>query len=178
MKIINKMKYLALLSIMLVSLLPVGTAGALSVQPKISGEPEKMSIREFVDTMEYPSPVVNVDTSKFKNDDIYSCSLVNQQPADYVVMRPRQSFDMTWVVVNDGTAVWHGGQTSYAHYSGVPMYANGSAYLVPETVGLGGKLRMTIDMEAPKNPGTYSTTWALLTGNSRICRMYLIVTVK
>lgn len=174
----QKITHIALLVFMLVSLFPTSSVFALAQQPKISGEPEQMSMREFVDTLEHPGMPIEVDTDKFHPDDTYACTWVNQQPADYIVMKPRQSFDMTWVVQNTGDAVWHASESSYAFYSGTRLYTHSSAYQLPADVGKGGKLRMTIDMEAPKDPGFYQTTWAVLTGNTRVCRMYLLLYVQ
>ena len=171
MKNLTRIKYIALLAILLISMLPLGIAGAKSAQPSITGEP-------VVDTLDYTLERAKVKVRNYAPDTTYGCTLVNQNPVDYVVMRPRQTFDMNWVVVNTGKAVWHTGTTVYSFYSGVPMYTKEEAYQLPADVGIGGKLKMTIDMEAPKNPGTYSTTWAILTGNTRVCRMFLIITVK
>ena len=171
MKIFPKIKTYAILAVLLVTMFSFSIASAKSALPSIIGEP-------VVDTMDYHLVPNKVKVEKYAPDDTYACELVNQNPVDYVVMRPRQSFDMNWVVVNTGKAVWHSSTTVFSFYSGVPMYTYLSSYQLPADVGKGAKLKMTIDMEAPKNPGTYSTTWALLTGTSRICRMYLIVTVK
>lgn len=178
MKITQKNLSIILLVFMLVSLLPTSSAFALAQQPKIDGEPEAMSAREFVDTLEHPRTPIDVNTDKFHPDETYACTWINQQPADYIEMKPRQSFDMTWVVQNTGDAVWHASESSYAYYSGVAMYTKSAAYALPADVGKGEKLRMTIDLEAPKSPGVYSTTWAVLTGNTRVCRMFLILVVK
>ena len=172
MKKFKQIKYIALLAILLVSIVPFSPAGAASIQPRITGEPQ-------VDTLDYHIRPVKVNVEKFAPSETYGCTLLNQNPQDEIVMVPRQAFDMTWVVQNTGDAVWHAATSSYAFYGGTPMYAKEAAYQIPEDIMRGGKLKMTIDFEAPKEPGLYTTYWAILTGgNTRVCRMYLTVIVK
>lgn len=170
----KKMIYLLLL---IALFMPGTSVFAANAQPKIWGEPEFFSYRDEI-IFTAVEDEVDVDVYQYNPKDSYTCEWVNQQPPDYVVVKPRQSFDMNWTVVNSGTAVWHAGSTMVAYYDGYPMHTHMAAYALTENVGLGEKLHVRVDMEAPKLPGTYTTSWALLTGNTRICRMYLILTVK
>lgn len=171
------MKKLLYILLLIALLLPASSVFAANAQPLIVGEPE------FFDHRGIPAvtPVedeVDLDVYVYDTKDPYSCQFVTQQPPDDVVLNPRQSFDMNWTVINDGSAVWHAGSTMFAYYSGTPTYTHEAAYALTETVGLGEKLHIRVDMEAPKSSGVYSTTWAVLTGNTRICRVYFNFTVK
>jgi len=171
------MKKILYILLLIALLLPTSSVFAANAQPRIWGEPE------FFDHRDIPAvtPVVDVpdlEVYQYDTTDPYSCRFVTQQPPDDTVLKPRQSFDMNWTVVNNGSAVWHAGSTMFAFYSGTPTYTHEAAYALTETVGLGEKLHIRVDMEAPKNPGVYSTTWAILTGNTRICRVFFSFTVK
>lgn len=170
----KKMLYLLLLIALLV---PSGSVFAANALPHVDGEPYFFYLRD-VTPVEEVTEELDINKYQYDAEDAYSCQWVNQQPPDYVVVKPRQSFDMNWTVVNDGSAVWHAGSTMISYYSGTPMHTHADAYSLTETVGLGEKLHVTVDMEAPKNPGNYTTTWALFTGNTRICRMFITLTVK
>lgn len=172
------MKKLLYILLLIMLLLPAGNVFAASNQA-----PLKWVDPVFFDHREIPAvtPVVDeldLDVYEYDTTDPYSCQFVTQQPPDDVALKPRQSFDMNWTVINNGSAVWHAGSTMFAYYSGTPTYTHQSTYALTETVGLGGKLHIRVDMEAPKQPGVYSTTWAVLTGNTRICRVYFNFTVK
>lgn len=171
------MKKLLYILLLIALLLPSSSVFAANAQPRIWGEPE------FFDHRDIPAvtPVVDeldLDVYEYDTTDPYSCQFVTQQPPDYTVLKSRQSFDMNWTVVNNGSAVWHAGSTMVSYYSGTPMHTHADAYTLTENVGLGEKLHIRVDMEAPKQSGNYTTTWAILTGNTRICRVFLTITVK
>ncbi|MEI6289676.1 MAG: NBR1-Ig-like domain-containing protein [Chloroflexota bacterium] len=107
----------------------------------------------------------------------YSCKLTAQTPADWVKMVRRQSFDAYWTVQNTG-AVWNSSSTRFVYLGGTKFQTHGDSFYIGKNVGLGSKIKLGVDMMAPKTPGTYSTTWALKSGNTTFCRVTLIVTVK
>ena len=108
----------------------------------------------------------------------YGCTLVTQTPSDWVYMVKRQSFDAYWTVKNTGSAVWYSGSTKFAYLGGTKMQTKGDSFQIGNNVGRGGKIKLGVDMIAPKTPGTYSTTWALISGNTQVCRVTLTLTVK
>lgn len=107
----------------------------------------------------------------------YGCTLVRQSPADWVKMKSRQDFDMYWTVQNTGNAVWHANSTKFAYVGGTKMQTHGDAFRLNDDVGRGKKIKLGVDMVAPKAMGTYSTLWSLYSGNTSFCRVTLIVTV-
>ncbi len=112
-----------------------------------------------------------------ENTSSYGCSLVSQSPKDWVKMKIRQSFDMTWTVQNTGNAVWHTGVTTISYVSGAKMQTHGNSFDISADVSRGGKSILTVDMIAPKVPGTYTALWALSTGKAKFCRVSIILTV-
>jgi hypothetical protein len=57
------------------------------------------------------------------------------------------------------------------------MQTHGDAIRLYNDVGRGKKIKLGEDMIAPKSLGTYSTLWALYSGNTRFCRVTLTLTV-
>lgn len=107
----------------------------------------------------------------------YGCTLVRQTPNDWVKMESRESFDVYWTVQNTGGAVWHANATKFAYVGGTKFQTRGDAFRINNDVGRGQKIKLGVDMVAPKSLGTYSTLWALYSGNTRFCRVTLVLTV-
>ncbi len=107
----------------------------------------------------------------------YSCKLVSQTPSDWVKMVRRQAFDAYWTVQNTG-AVWNSSSTRFVYLGGAKFQTHGDSFYIGKNIGVGSKIKLGVDMVAPKTPGTYSTTWALKSGNTTFCRVTLILTVK
>ena len=106
----------------------------------------------------------------------YSCTLVNQSPKDWVTMKPRQSFDMMWTVLNTGRT-WNADYTQFKYLWGAKMQTRGDFFDLYGNVGRGKRVKLGIDMIAPKTPGTYPITWGLYSGGIRVCTLTFIVTV-
>lgn len=107
----------------------------------------------------------------------YGCTLLKQTPLDWKKMRPRQYFDAVWTVQNSGSTVWHGSSTKFAYVGGAKMQTRGDEFKLSNDVGRGKKVKLSVDMNAPKALGTYSTLWALFSGNQRFCKVTLTITV-
>jgi len=120
-------------------------------------------------------PVISMNVSNSSSTG-YSCSLVRQTPLDWTKMRSRQYFDMAWTVENTG-AVWHAGTIKLVYVGGTKMQTNGSELTLSNDVGRGKKIKLLVDMEAPKARGIYSTLWALYSGNQRFCKLTLSINV-
>lgn len=108
----------------------------------------------------------------------YACAVFSQKPKDYVIMSPRQEFDMKWTLLNTGTKTWTDHSTDYKHVRGELMHQHASVYNINKHVGPGGKLEITIDMVAPKEKGTHVTYWGLANGSQHFCQFYIIVVVQ
>jgi hypothetical protein len=108
----------------------------------------------------------------------YGCSLVSQSPKDWTKMKPRQSFDARWTVLNTGSRSWLKSGTDLLYISGTKMQTHGDTFDMPKNVGPDGKIALYVDMIAPKTKGTYTSYWGLSNGSQPFCRFYLIVTVK
>ncbi len=127
--------------------------------------------------MSIAAPVLSLQVENTTSS-AYRCTWVSQTPSDWVKMVSRQSFDTYWTVKNTGSAIWHSNSTRFAYVSGTKFQTRTNSFYIPSNVGLGGKIKLGVDMMAPKAKGTYSTLWALYSGNTQFCRVTLILTVK
>ena len=53
-----------------------------------------------------------------------------------------------------------------------------SGYDLSKSVPVGVTTDIVVDMEAPKNPGTYTTYWTLKKGDAKFCKVSLTIVVK
>ena len=126
--------------------------------------------------MSITAPVISLNVES-NTSSSYGCTLVKQTPADWVYMQKRQSFDVYWTVLNSGGTIWHSSATTFKYVGGAKMQTHGSSFRLNNDVGRGKKIKLGVDMIAPKSLGTYSTLWALYAGNTRFCRVTLTLTV-
>jgi hypothetical protein len=122
--------------------------------------------------MSITAPVISLNTSSS-----YGCTLVKQSPLDWVYMQKRQSFDVYWTVANTGGTVWPANATKFQYVGGAKMQTHGDSFRIGNDVSRGKKIKLGVDMIAPKYLGTYSTLWALYAGNTMFCRVTLTLTV-
>jgi hypothetical protein len=127
--------------------------------------------------MSLAAPLISVSTESNASSSGYGCTLVRQTPLDWTKMRSRQYFDAAWTVVNSGNAVWHMSATKLEYVGGAKMQTHGDEIGLSNDVGRGKKIKLVVDMNAPKALGTYSTLWALFSGNTRFCKVTLTITV-
>ncbi len=53
-----------------------------------------------------------------------------------------------------------------------------SGYDLSKSVPVGVTTDIVVDMESPKNPGTYTTYWTLKKGEDEFCKVSLTIVVK
>lgn len=125
-----------------------------------------------------PTPLVSPTFAPSgKSSDHYACQVVKVSPPNGTVFTPRQDFDAYWVVKNIGKRNWDRTEVHYAYLSGDKIHIV-SGYDLSETLASGNILDLGVDMQAPKDPGTYTTTWTLQTANKTFCPLTLTIKVK
>ncbi len=108
----------------------------------------------------------------------YSCRVVSVSPASGTQVDPGYDFDGVWVIKNTGTKTWSLGEVDFNYLKGTKFQKYADGFDLPQAVNPGGQLTLTVDMAAPHEKGTYTTTWILVKGNTNICRLNLDLTVK
>jgi hypothetical protein len=98
-----------------------------------------------------PTPTRTVDQADW----------IKQSPVDGTILSPGQDFDMVWTIKNTGINPWTPNY-KYAFARGARVHKFDSSYTINRTVGVDETIDLLVDMEAPREPGGYTTVWRLL----------------
>ena len=107
----------------------------------------------------------------------YGCQILNLEPAIGTVFSPRTTFIAKWGVKNIGRNDWFRANMDYMYVRGDRLHKV-SSYSIPKGAETGKNVVLPVDMETPKNLGTYTTTWALVVDNFQFCPMTLTIVVQ
>lgn len=125
-----------------------------------------------------PTPLVlPSSTSGGTSSENYSCQVTRVSPANGSRFNPRDDFDAVWTVRNNGQKNWDRTDIDYVYSSGDKIHKV-SGYDLTENVRTGNSIDLGVDMQAPKNSGTYSTTWIMRAGSREFCTLKLTIVVK
>ena len=98
-------------------------------------------------------------------------------PANGTSFKARDDFDAVWKVKNIGQKNWDKNGVDYFYASGAKLHKV-AAYDMSANVPVGSTTDIIVDMTAPKDAGSYSTTWTLRAGSKSFCNLSLRITVK
>lgn len=107
----------------------------------------------------------------------YACTIISVSPANGTVYNARTDFDAKWRVKNIGKKNWDRGSADYIYDSGNKIHKV-SGYDFTKTVKVGETVDLGVDMEAPKDSGTYTTYWVIRIGSQKFCKMSLTIVVN
>jgi hypothetical protein len=110
------------------------------------------------------------------SEDAFACEVLSVNPVSGTSFRSRASFDVTWRVRNIGERKWNEDVVKYVYESGDRLHTIAS-YVLESDVSPGDTLTAVVEMEAPEDPGVYSTTWTLQRGDNSFCPMFLTINV-
>lgn len=149
--------------------------------PRNTASPSPTSTVTFVfilpgSTSSLSAPTLAGITSGTSNSN-YGCKVFSTEPVNGTELAPRTDFVTTWGVKNIGKKDWFRATMDYVYVSGDKLHKV-SSYDIPKGVELGKNVFLTVDMEAFKNRGTYTTTWALVADNIYFCPMTLTIVVN
>ncbi|MEA4907143.1 MAG: NBR1-Ig-like domain-containing protein [Anaerolineaceae bacterium] len=105
------------------------------------------------------------------------CSVTLVGPTNYSEFLPNASFDGRWTLKNTGTDAWDDASMDFRYIGGTKMHEGDDAVDLWTDVASGDSIDFVRDMVAPSSVGTYSTSWALVSGSSTICSMTFTVRV-
>ena len=109
--------------------------------------------------------------------DNYACQVTRVTPPNGSIFEPRDDFDVFWTVRNIGRKNWDRNDVDYIYSSGAKFHKI-SGYDLSENVKVGNSLELGVDMQAPKDAGTYTTTWTMRVGNNEFCPLRFTIVVK
>jgi len=107
-----------------------------------------------------------------------SCSQISVSPAIYHQYTRGADFDSKWVIENTSGSTWESSEVDFEYISGKKMYKYNSIYDLPADVKNDHQVTLIVDSIAPNDPGTYTTTWGLVKGSTRLCTMSVTIEVK
>ncbi|HZM21397.1 MAG TPA: NBR1-Ig-like domain-containing protein [Anaerolineales bacterium] len=111
------------------------------------------------------------------SSDNYACQVLSVSPANGTTFGPRADFDAVWRVKNIGQKAWDRTSVDYRYTSGDKIHKV-EIYDLSANVPRNGTTDVIVDMVAPRNAGTYSTTWNLYVGSKSFCNMTLRIVVR
>jgi hypothetical protein len=107
----------------------------------------------------------------------FSCQVTRVTPANGSTFNPRDDFDAVWTVRNNGQRNWDRNSIDIVYSSGDRIHKV-SGYDLDENVRTGESTNIGVDMQAPKDAGTYNTTWIMRRGDRTFCTMTLTIVVR
>lgn len=111
------------------------------------------------------------------SSDNYACQVISVSPANGTAFGSRADFDAVWRVRNIGQKVWDRSSVDYRYTSGDKIHKV-EIYDLSANVPRNGTTDLIVDMVAPRNAGTYTTTWNLYVGSKSFCNMRLSIVVQ
>lgn len=105
------------------------------------------------------------------------CQVVAQQPNNNAVFESREKFKTVWELKNTGDEYWSNTDVDFRHSGGTDMHG-ADALDLPVNVAPGTNVTLSVNMVAPKNPGTYTTNWVLGSKKSPFCKVSVTIVVK
>ena len=147
----------------------------LTSTPRFTKTPEPSATNTFIWIAVSPTSLgaaLTVTSNKS-----YACDVISATPANGTNFDPRKSFDAKWSIKNIGKKEWDKNDADFIYVSGDKLNLQ-DGYDFKKTVGVGVTVDLTVAMQARKNPGTYTTNWAIRIGSNQFCNVSLRIVVK
>jgi hypothetical protein len=160
--------------------LPSPTATLTITPTRPTETPSPTATVTVIFTLASPTPMVMPTFTGLSNEEIdenYACQVTRLSPPNGSTFEPREEFGAFWTVKNIGQKNWDRTIVDYS-YSGGSKIHKVSGYDLSANVPVGGSIDLVVDLQAPKDPGSYTTTWMMGAGKKDFCRMMLTIIVK
>lgn len=148
--------------------IPSSTA---SVEPTITST----FIYVYTTPTNFVIPDISNTFSPTSNKD-YACEAIDS-PLDGTIYSPRKEFRVRWRLKNVGRKEWDSANVDFVYDTG-DRFHKVSEYDLGKSLSVGFVAEFFVDMQAPKDPGTYTTYWALQVGTEKFCRVRLTIGVR
>jgi len=147
--------------------------------PRGTNTPQPTPTETLILTFETPTifvlPPATI-TSTVSNKD-YLCEVLNS-PTDGTIYSPRLDFKVRWRLKNVGRQNWDSELVTFIYDYGDRFHKT-SSYNLDKITEVGYVAELFVEMQAPKDPGTYTTHWALKVKNGeKFCKVTFTIGVK
>ena len=167
-------------------MVPATLTPTLTSFPTYTLAPSETPTATFIFILSTPTKPTATPTVKFSTTQIagtaastkYACQFIAQKPEDFTTFAPKSDFDVTWHIKNTGTETWSVSNTDYRFVGGDALHTGMDVYDLAASVAPGEKTDLIVDMRAPRQSGTYSTTWKIFVGKTSFCVVTLTIFVK
>lgn len=160
--------------------LPTGTITETPTRvPTNTKTKEPTATNTFIYEFYTFTPVVlppAIATFKPTSDKDYACEVLNS-PVDGTYYAPRLEFKVRWRLRNVGQKNWDGGSVDFTYDTGDKIHKV-KGYDLGEGIKVGEVAELFVEMEAPKDPGTYTTYWSLRYGTFKFCKVAFTIKVR
>jgi hypothetical protein len=119
-----------------------------------------------------PTPVTIVPSSAD-----YACQIISRTPQNESVIARGASFEAKWRVANTGKEEWNRTSADYIYSSGDRLHKT-AGYDFNVSVPSGGNVELVVSMQAPSQPGRYTTSWRIQIGRQVFCPLNLTIVVN
>lgn len=104
------------------------------------------------------------------------CTIVYQYPPDDTTLTHGSAFDMRWTLKNTSSTSWRSDTIDIRFVSGDRMH--NSSYDVQDMdfdVASGSAFDLVVPMIVPSTGDSYTSYWALMAGNTAVCRFFIAI---
>jgi hypothetical protein len=125
-----------------------------------------------------PTSPSGPEIGKRQGDSNFACIVLSRSPVGDYKASPGQDVSVSWRIRNSGSRDWRTDSIDYGYVSGEKMSTEGGLFDLRTTVTAGQEGNITVLFEAPKNAGTYLTTWSLYRGSNAFCKFSFTIIVE
>lgn len=115
-------------------------------------------------------------TFKPTSDKDFACEVLDA-PTDGTYYSPRLEFKVRWRLKNVGRMDWDGNSVDFVYDTGDKIHKI-KGYDLGEGTEIGNVAELFVTMQAPKDPGTYTTYWTLRYGTYKFCKVAFTIKVR
>ena len=147
--------------------------------PRFTNTPEPTATNTFIWIVVSPTNPISaaLTAASITSNKDYACLFISVTPSNGTSFNPRKNFEATWRVKNIGKKEWNNNDADFVYVSG-DKFSKALGYDFKITLEPGVMGDLTVSMRAPKDPGSYTTTWAVSIGSNEFCKVSLNIRVK
>jgi hypothetical protein len=102
-----------------------------------------------------------------------NCRVIYQNPADGTYKTKSTNFQMQWTIQNTSGTAWQRDSVDIRWVSGDKMQVGADAYDLPYDVLNSSSVDVLINMRTPSGTGTVSSNWAIVQGDTTLCKFFV-----